>query len=417
MATRRPPERASGAVRMPAPPSVPTVVRGVSRLACDAVEQLTNVVEAMHANIAAISPPLGEGTDGRTRGITGFVYDHIRFVNSAVRETLDRALGLLVPVAGPALPQPQSDAILSALNGVLGDYLVASGSPLAIPMQLRYAGRALSLDADALARALPNAGGKLVVLVHGLCMSDRQWTRNGHDHGAALARDLAYTPVYAFYNSGRHVSENGRELAGLLEALWQCWPVPLDEIVIVAHSMGGLVARSACHYGAAAGCVWVQRLRKIVFLGSPHHGAPLERGGNWLETLLGISPYSAPLARLATTRSAGVTDLRYGNVVDDDWRGRDRFDAAGDCRVVTPLPAGVTCYAAGATLGLRLDDLSDRLLGDGLVPLASALGSHPQSERALGISADRQWIGFATSHWDLLDRPAVYARIRGWLAE
>lgn len=399
-------------------PNAPAVLRGVSRLACDAVEQLTTVVEAMHANIAAFSPPIGSGTDGRTRGITGFVYGNVRFVTGAVRESLDTALSLLAADNEPALPQPQSDIVLSALNGVLGDYLAARDNPLAIPMQFRRDGRTLVLDRATLTGALPEPRRKLLLLVHGLCMSDRQWTRNGHDHGAALARDLGYTPVYLLYNSGRHVSENGRELAGLLESLLRCWPErPVEEIAILAHSMGGLVARSACHYAAGAGHAWVERLRKLVFLGTPHHGAPLERGGNWLQTMLGVSPYAVPIARLGMVRSAGITDLRHGNVLDVDWQGRDRFEPGEDPRLPLPLPNVTMCYAAAATLGQRLDDLKDRLLGDGLVPLASALGRHPNSERTLAIPEARQWIGYGMSHWDLLDQPDVYAQVHTWLAE
>src|SRR5213075_2020262 len=108
-------------------------------------------------------------------------------------------------------------------------------------MSIRRDGRTLSLDRDALAEGFPDATGKVLVLVHGLCMSDRQWLRRGHDHGAALARDLGYTPVYLHYNSGRHVSENGRELAQLLDQLVSAWPVQIDELVLIGHSMGGLV--------------------------------------------------------------------------------------------------------------------------------------------------------------------------------
>ena len=175
-------------------------------------------------------------------------------------------------------------------------------------------------------------------MVHGSCMSDRQWCRSGHDHGAELARDLGYQAVYLHYNSGRHVSTNGREFAGQLESLVSGWPAPLDEIVIVAHSMGGLVTRSACHHAEVSHLTWRAKLRTMVFLGTPHHGAPLERGGNWLDFLLGVSRYSAPLAQLGKIRSAGVTDLRFGNVLDEHWEGRDRFEKGADRRSPLPLP-------------------------------------------------------------------------------
>ena len=388
--------------------------RGASRLAFDAVEQVTNIVEAMHANIAAASPPLGKGTHGPTRGITGLVYDSTRLVNEVSRTTLDRALDLLTRHVEWPLPQPQADSLTSAVNGVLGDYLAATANPLAIAMRPRRHGQRLTLEREALAAALPGASSKILLVVHGLCMNDRQWHRKNHDHGAALARDSGYTPVYLHYNSGRHVSENGREFAALLEQLVDAWPVAVTELSVLAHSIGGLVTRSACHYGAEAKHRWLASLRRVVFLGTPHHGAPLERGGNSLQTILGISPYTAPLARLGWLRSAGITDLRYGNLLDEDWQDRNRFAPTGDPRQPVPLAQGVECYALAATIGQSRDDLNDRLLGDGLVRVASALGRHGDATKALPIPESHQWISYGTSHWDLLSDLGVYARLRDW---
>jgi pimeloyl-ACP methyl ester carboxylesterase len=299
---------------------------------------------------------------------------------------------------------------------VLGDYLVASNNPLAITMRLRRGGMPLPNERLPLAAAIPDVGGKLVVLLHGLCMNDLQWKRKGHDHGAALAHDLAYTPVYLHYNSGLHISTNGRAFAELLETLVQLWPVPLTDLVLIGHSMGGLVARSACHYGALARHGWLRHVVKLVFVGTPHHGAPLERGGNWMDMLLGSNAYSAPLARLGKIRSAGITDLRFGNLVDEDWKKRDRFKRSGDLRVAVPLPEGVACYAIAATTGKKAGDLSDRLIGDGIVPLESALGHHANPRLALTFNESRQWVAYGVNHLDLLNRPEVYARIKGWLA-
>jgi pimeloyl-ACP methyl ester carboxylesterase len=281
---------------------------------------------------------------------------------------------------------------------------------------VRRGGVPLPGEREALAAAIPQAGGKLVVLLHGLCMNDLQWKRKRHEHGAALARDLAYTPVYLHYNSGLHVSANGRAFAELLDTLVQLWPVPLTELVLIGHSMGGLVARSAFHYGALARHEWVGRVNKLIFIGTPHHGAPLERGGNWVDMLLGASPYSAPLARLGKIRSAGITDLRFGNLVDEDWNKRDRFARGGDRRVAVPLPQGVACYAIAATTGKTPGDLSDRLIGDGIVPLQSALGRHADPRVALTFDESRQWVAYGINHLDLLSRPEVYAKIKQWLA-
>ncbi|MBK6630586.1 MAG: alpha/beta hydrolase [Betaproteobacteria bacterium] len=403
---------------MPKPAHLhPTDLHGFSRMTIDAVAGLTDLVEAMHHNIASTPARLGKAPAGRTRGITGFVYRSIRGVTRLVGGGLDAVLGRLTPLFGEKQSSPEREAVLAALNGVLGDYLEANNNPMAIRMRLRQSGHALQLDKSSLAATLPKAGGKLLVLVHGLCMNDLQWKRQGHDHGAALAADLGFTPLYLHYNSGRHVSTNGREFADLLESLLANWPIPVEELDILGHSMGGLLTRSAWHYGTAAGHAWPRRLKKIIFLGTPHHGAPMERGGNWIDIALGLSPYTAPLSRLGKIRSAGITDLRHGYLLDEDWHGRDRFARSASHHKTLPLPQGVKCHAIAATTGKQTGDLKDRLLGDGLVPLASALGSHAKRERNLAFPQDRQWVASETGHLDLLSRKVVYARIRQWLEE
>lgn len=223
---------------------------------------------------------------------------------------------------------------------LLGGYLTATKNPLALPMLLRMNGQPLQLDRSALASAFTSADRKLLVAVHGLCMADTDLDRKAHNHADALARDLGYTPISLQYNIGLRISANGREFAGMMERLARAFPVPSDEVVIIGHSMGGLVARSACHYAKLARHQWLGALRKIVFLGTPHHGAPLERAGNWLEILMGISAYTAPVARLGGIRSAGIKDLRHGNLVDEDWQGRSDH-TPHDAR--TPVPLRRAC--------------------------------------------------------------------------
>jgi hypothetical protein len=406
-------------------------VRAGVRLVIDGVSGVTGIVEAMHQRIARVAPPLGVVEDAPTRGITGLVYRSIRGTTGLVGKALDVALAgaqaLLhaslrdVP---PEQAMPRRDAVVAALNGVIGDHLERTGNPLAIPFELRlHNGIAGSPDS-------PAAGARLLLLVHGLCMNDTQWTRGGHDHGDALARDLAYVPIYARYNSGRHISDNGRDLATALERLLRHWPHRVESVAIVGHSMGGLVARSAIHQATQAGLDWPAKVRKLVFLGTPHHGAPMERGGNWLHRGLGISPYLSPFTRLSGLRSEGITDLRHGNLLKRDWV-RGRFEHR-DTRTVVPLPPGVACYAVASTLG-RADakgdddgvgpsarastarELTGAWLGDGLVPLASALGRHAKPTRDLRIPPSHVWIGQGINHLDLLSSPAVYRQLRRWL--
>lgn len=394
----------------------PSELREIGRLAVDAVEGVTDLVEDMHHNISRVPGIFGAPARGRTRGITGLVYRSIRAVTGLVGSSLDGLLARIEPLFGAGITWPGREPFLAALNGVLGEALAAAGSPLAIEMRLRRNGSCLELDAQGLAAAIPRPSGKLVLLVHGLAMCDLQWSREGHDHGAALARDLDYTAVYLHYNSGLHVSANGRELALQIETLLRLWPVPVEELVILGYSMGGLVSRSACHYGAVAGHAWLRRLSAMLFLGTPHHGAPLERGGNWVNALMGLSPYTAPLARLGMNRSAGITDLRHGNLIDEDWRGRDRFELSGDPRGAVPLPPGVECYAIAATTAKGPAGAGEQLPGDGLVPLESALGLHADPRMALSLPDPRCWVGHDMNHLDLLGKPEVYRQINQWLS-
>ena len=368
-------------------------------LAARGVEGVTDVVEGVHARVG----PAGwaRRRDGRTRGITGMVYRSVRLVTRGTFAVLRMLGGRDRRVA--LTDARRESAGRAVVNGVLGDHLAATENALAIPMVFRRGGRVLPLERAALAAALPGATGRVVVLVHGLCMNDLQWDLRGRgDHGEALARDLGYTPVYLHYNTGLHISRNGRDLAERLEALLAAWPVPVERLAIVAHSMGGMVARSACHQATEAGLAWPSHLRTLVFLATPHHGSPLERGGNAFETALAAVPYAAPFARLGRMRSAGITDLRHGSLLEEDWHGRDRFAPGHDTRAHVPLPRGVECYAVAATR-------------DRLVPLPSAFGDHADPARCLGILQERRCILPRTSHFDLLHRPDVYERIRAWL--
>lgn len=392
-------------------------LRGAARLATDATSGLTDLVEAMHERIARTSRLQAPGEEDRAGGVSGLVYKTIRGVARVVGGSVDALLRLLAPALPAADHSREREAIVAALNGVLGDYLAATANPLATTMALRRDGRALELERSTLQARLPDLGGRLLVLVHGLCMSDLQWTRRGHDHGASLARDLGYTPVYLHYNSGLHISINGHALAHQLELLIEQWPRPLERFVLLGHSMGGLLARSALHYGAQSDHRWPSLLDDLVFLATPHHGAPLERAGNWVDVLLEATPYSAPFARLGKLRSAGITDLRHGYLVDEDWVGRDRFAPGQRARCPPPLPKGVRCYAMAASLGQRDGGLKERLLGDGLVPLASALGRDADPDRSLRIAEDRCWIGYGMNHLDMLSDADAYARLRSWLAE
>jgi len=380
-------------------------LRGVVRLAVDATVGVTDLVETMHHTIQLGHLPYGTSSAGTTSGLSGLVYRSIRGTTRLVGQGLDAGMAPITTLLPETAPSASRDAFVSVINGVYGDHLVQTGNSLALEMSVRHEGQTTNLEQpDAVAALARHAvlTGKLLLFVHGLCLNDGHWSRDGHNHGQTLATDLGYTPLYLRYNTGLHIANNGRELAVMLESLLREWPLPVSELVIAGHSMGGLVARSACHHGRIAGHDWLQHLRGLVFIGTPHHGAPLERGGNWLDYAMDLSPYAAPFTRISRKRSAGMTDLRHGSITDT-------------MQEFVPLPTHVECYAMAATLGKKRDRMAERLLGDGLVPLDSALGQSKDPARTLVFPKSHQWVGFETGHNELLGHPGVYAQLRNWL--
>lgn len=393
-------------------------LRDATRLTTDAVAGLAGLVQAIQARSDTLPriPGLAgrDAGDERASGGTGLVYETVRGVTHLAGGTVEALLGWLTPALGADDPhqpsQAEREALLAALNGVLGDHLATTDSPLATTMQFRHCGQPL----HALRTRLGDAKPKLMVLLHGLCMNDLQWCRMGHDHGAALARELGYTPVYLHYNSGLSVSTNGRILATLMEGLYGAWPVPVERLVVLGHNMGGLVARSAIHHGAQmqrGGLRWPGRVNDLIFLGTPHQGAPLERAGHGADLLLSAAPYAGPLARLGKARSAGINDLRQGNIVkapagDDGAHRADRVN----------LPNNVRCFAIAASLTRASGSIKARLLGDGLVPVASALGQHSDPDLNLGFAPECQALVHDTGHLDLLSSTEVFGLLRQWLS-
>ena len=396
--------------------------KGVSQLAKDATLGLTDLIESIQQNFTRLPGITDTSATEGVAGLSNSIFKSIRSVAGITGASVDGLLTQLSPLlVKKSLPDkltpisPERAAVLSALNGMLGDYMAATNNPMTLSMRLRRNGRSLELTSQALKDEISPLGGRVLILVHGLCMNDLQWNRQGHDHGALLAQELGYTTLYLRYNSGQHISKNGRAFADLLEVLLKVWPVPVKELVLMGHSMGGLVSRSACYYGEIGGHSWFKKARKLICLGSPHHGASLERGGNWVDVILGASPYTAPLARIGKVRSSGITDLRYGNVIDEHWHGRDRFERASDSRLPVPLPKCLQCYTIAGTTGKKVGDARDKLLGDGLVQVNSALGKHKDADLTLLFPSDNQWLGYSCHHMDLLNHADIYIKIKQWL--
>lgn len=393
-------------------------LQDASQLVVEAIISITDIVESMHNRIGPITNTIQGPDKERTAGLTGLVYKSIRSVTSLVGKSIDGPLGIISDALGKPGDNSKYKPLISALNGVLGDHLVKRNSTLAVPMRIMH--NSQLCNPILVGKSLEHTQGKLIIMVHGLCMDDEQWLQDGHDHGKALANDLEQTVVYLHYNTGQHISDNGKDANELLEQLVTQLISNNSEtelhISIVAHSMGGLVARSAVHQGQLANYKWSHFIRNMIFLGTPHHGAPLEKLGNWLDMLVGMHNYSSPLKGLLNVRSAGITDLRHGNVMESDWHARGRFDFCADKRTPLPLPSAVNCYTVASTAFASQNSLNEQLIGDGLVPLDSALGRHENKAFTLQFPVDHQWIGRDINHRELLSNADVYQVIRRWLS-
>jgi pimeloyl-ACP methyl ester carboxylesterase len=396
--------------------------------------------------IAALGDLAGEAAAGATRqihelhdGIARRVWRRVGPAALPVRLAHDRIANSAYSVAGELTRQvvraganaaslarspdatsiertPAGRLVVSALNGAFGDMLVRRGNPLALDMTVRRHGRDLELTPAAVSDAYPNAKPRLVVFVHGLCETDDAWKLGAARHvpyGHRMEIELGYTPVYLRYNTGRHISENGRELATRLEALVTSWPTEVHEITLVGHSMGGLVARSACHYGADSACV--AKVRHVFTLGAPHRGAPLEQAANAASVALARLPETRPLARALNARSVGIKDLRYGYLTDECWMDQDCDAFLRDSSREVPFLPTARHYFICATLTREPDAAVGRIIGDLLVLRPSAWAREERGKRMRFPIEHYHHLGGA-SHFDLLNHPAIYAQMRRCLA-
>ena len=304
------------------------------------------------------------------------------------------------------------------IDGLIGDELERSRSVLHEPMSVRVDGEVVACRRPELARAFPEATRRIVVFVHGLMGTEFPWSwwaaENGGTYGTRLAGDLNLTPVYVRYNSGRHISENGRSLAELLEQMVAAWPVEVDEVAVIGHSMGGLVSRSACYRGSELGHAWTRRVRHVISLGSPHMGAPLAQAVHYAAAGLHRLPETRPLAGLLRRRRSGIRDLRYGSLVDEDWQDCDP-DVLGAkaCKEVPLLDGATHCFIAATIMTAENHPLS-RLIGDVLVLQPSASGR--SRSRRIPFEAEYGMHLGPAHHLALLNHPMVYQRLREWLS-
>lgn len=397
-------------------------IKSLADLAGEGTRVLTTLVRDVHHGIASrvftSIGPAAKPVQVIHDTTASTVY---RLVDGAVRGSLHGAGALAAHTVSnddheTVQARPRVAGAIAAVNGIYGDEMTNRENGFALSMQVRRRGHPVELTADSIAEAFPRATGRIAVFVHGWCMTERSWwraPRTGEElrpYGKRLRKDLGYTPVYLRYNSGQHISHNGQALADVLNRLHELWPAAVEDVVLVGHSMGGLVSRSACHYGRDQEHAWADEVRHVVCLGSPHLGADLEKGVNIAAWALAKLPETRGLAAFLNTRSAGVKDLRFGALLDEDWRDCDPDEFLRDrCQEVPFLPHAVYHFvsttAAPRAVGL--------LMGDHLVRPKSAAGLGRSRKVPFETAHGLTLTGL--NHFDLLNHPSIYDKLLAWL--
>jgi pimeloyl-ACP methyl ester carboxylesterase len=414
-----------------APEAAPAAheIRALGKLATDAVGDGVSRIEKVHRAIARRSwrptGPAGAPSHAMHNVIAAGAYASVRAGFRVAGAIAGTVLGEVARAARwPAPSQtPGGSTVLGVVNGFAGDRLGRQGNPLAWEMTVLHEGTCLSADPADVRAVVPEATGDIVVFVHGLIETDRWWRWGaqryygdpGVSFGSRLRTDINATPLHVRYNTGLHVADNGRALAGLLDATIASWPVPVERLTLVGHSMGGLVIRSACHIGVNDGHDWVPLVKHAVYLGTPHDGASLARGATAVGALLAKLPEIRPFAAMLARPSAGITDLRHGTFAGRDEGGEspdEWLDAGPD----VPLLPGCRHHAVTASLTRRGDTPLDRLAGDLLVQTVSASGTGTRGRAGHFIAEEGFALG-GVHHFELLNHPAVYDQLRNWLVE
>lgn len=402
--------------------------RGLKSLVHDGTDVVVELVREGHESTARNilrATDLRPETRDRARRLNALrragtfgILGAIRIINRGVEVLTDAGLDLAsvdnraahdatraLPLRSDITKQAEwvGDGALGLLNGAVGDFLSHRNNPLGLPMLLRSRERYLFVGSQSLAEALPNASPRIAVFVHGLATTEWSWCLGAEAHygdpavnfGSLLERDQGYTALYVRYNTGCDIEDNARDLSHLLQTLIDTYPIEIEDLTLIGHSMGGLVTRHACHLAETQGMSWSEDVKRVFYLGSPHHGAALAKLGHSTARLLGAIdlPATRILSRILEGRSAGIKDLSQG-VLSSQW---------GD---TIPL-AHANHHFIAATVTREADHLVAHLIGDLLVRVPSASGpTHREEHFDIEVSHHGGMM-----HFHLQNHPAVYERI------
>ena len=284
----------------------------------------------------------------------------------------------------PPRADPPLTAVRSALAAAIGDTIEENPRTRALAPAMTF---------DVTGWADEPATAPVVVFVHGLAGTPAQW--DGPCPRAAL--DNGASTAVIGYNTGLPIFENGTRASALLHEHLQPFH---GRIILVGHSLGGLVLRSALHQGRDAGHSWIDRVDCFITLGTPHGGAPLEKVAHAALSLASLSDIARPIAQFGNKRSRGIKDLRFGAILPDHWTS-DPDETLFDETWPVPLPAHIHHHAVVATLGGRHKHPLGVFFGDGMVRWASATAQRHEGDRRV------EYHHVDTGHMQLMTLPEV----------
>jgi pimeloyl-ACP methyl ester carboxylesterase len=366
--------------------------RAVAEASSGVVLTAGDVHAAVTRRVAAALPRPARCVAEGQGALAAAIYRTVAAAHRLVPVAAAKVAEAVVPAGESALTRsPTGQAVVCALNGLWGDHLAARHGALAVRAAVRSGCADVAADARAVAAAFPDATARLAVFLHGLAESESVWRRGGRPTYGDLLRDDGITPVYVRYNSGLTIAANGASVSELLEQLVRTWPVRVEELHLVGHSMGGLVVGSACHQAKLDDRAWLPAVRTVVTLGTPHLGAPLAKAVWLTESLLSRFPEAQPLARVLAARSVGIQGLRS--------------------RLEFPVLPHATYRLVAATVTRDPRHPAALLIGDGLVGVSSAW-HRGRTGWTAGVGAQIH-LGDA-HHFSLLNHPQIGALLRAW---
>ena len=322
-------------------------------------------------------------------------------------------------------------ALIGALNGVIGDYLQNTKNPLAVKLGFHQEGKLVADLIDGnhnYTASFPEWNGDVCVFIHGAAGSESAWQKRVPDlndtdekvnwsYGHQLYKEFKMLPVYVRYNSGLHISQNGRLLSRLFEA--ELNHPNIKRVFIIGHSMGGLVFRSACHFANDHDHHWMSKIEQAYYLGSPHLGAPLEKFGAWTQSILRKvdHPYTQLAAKLINLRSNGIKDLRHGYLTAEEWEADQKHEFPVNNRTVHFHLETAQHLLVAATWHSDPESFVAEWFGDIMVRKSSATSACKENKFNVPVAEDDVFITGGHHHIKLMQSEEVYYFIRSKVSE